>query len=311
EHIIHQLLKRHTRFRSRLRIHRENSHHIRDPVTKVPYVVEQNFIDTFEYDNDLYSNPDVLKLFYKIHHADTENEWKQLTEDGCNRNPYNDDLTIIFPLFHFLFVLNKDQTDEFHMILFSNHSASDGQSGFIIINDYLTIASSQSYLKEDSVNHEFLPSVTSMVPRPFGIFFSTISRLIRLIYGQQVKHYHPKIPIHPTFAQENVDDERFPFFQPIKTNFLFHSSTKEYYQRLKDACHARKITLHGPLFACLILTVNQCFLLKSQKKLTQHQKLKKFDIELDYNLRERLPQSKLTKQSIGYYIGVSSGHFSH
>ncbi|CAF1372531.1 unnamed protein product [Didymodactylos carnosus] len=131
DHVIRQLLKRHPRLRSRVRIHRD----------QVDSLNQTCLFETLEYDN-VFTSIDVLKHFYEIRHTHDVNEWKKLTEEECNRNPYDPTLSLIFPVFRFLFVLNTHDHHEFQLILFSNHCATDGESGYIIINDFLSLAKS-------------------------------------------------------------------------------------------------------------------------------------------------------------------------
>jgi hypothetical protein len=67
----------------------------------------------------------------------------KVVEDLSNKNPYNENLTCIFPLFHLMFIFN----DGFHLIILTNHSISDGQSGLIILHDYLTLATQKESIE--------------------------------------------------------------------------------------------------------------------------------------------------------------------
>ncbi|CAF0945721.1 unnamed protein product [Didymodactylos carnosus] len=297
DYVIRQLLKRHDRLRSRLQIQRDHT----NLINEIP------LLETLEYDDKLFSNPEILKLFYRIIYTDDVNEWKQFTEDECNRNVYNEELTMIFPLFHVLFVLRKVEHEQFHMILFSNHCISDGHSGYSILNDFLTLTTS-TLKREELVNQIILPHITDLTPKPFGIFFNLISFFAQKFYSYLFKSHLPKIPIKSTFLSQQKD-HRYLLFQPIRIKFLFSSSTNEHYEQLKEVCHRRQLTLHGPLYACLLLTIHQCFLLKKRtKQITINDSLEQFDIELDYDMRLRVPQSPLTKHSVGCFIAVATNH---
>ena len=280
---IGHLLKRHPRMRTRIRV---------DGF--------QRWLDVFDYDED-YLN---ANLFYSIKET-TDQTWQQIVEDVCNQNPYSDQGRVAFPLFHFMPVRDScvPSTGEqvFHLLLFSNHSVSDGRSGFILINDLLTLVSSTDLSdRVEPVNKQIIPCMVTLIPRPYGRLYPLISALANRLFPRQLRQLqHPRIPVRTTFLPNQ--STAFPF-QPIKTDFLFDSSSASLYGPLREKCQAEQVTLHGPLLACLLLAVHQCF--PVQKKEARY--LQPCNVDLDFDMRARLPDSPLSPSTVGYCVFVSA-----
>jgi hypothetical protein len=67
----------------------------------------------------------------------------------------------------------------------------------------------------------------------------------------------PRIPVKVTPLK---DCEPIKFHaHRYKLKFLFNSSPSTLYSKLHQHCRLQKITLHGPLFECLLLTVYHRF----------------------------------------------------
>ena len=280
---IGHLLKRHPRMRTRLRI--EGYQHL---------------LDVFDYDEEHLN----ANLFYSTNETTTQT-WQQIVEDVCNRNPYSDDGRTAFPLFEFMLVRSSpapaSADSQFHLLLFSHHSVSDGRSGFILINDLLTLVTSPDLDdRVEPVNSQIIPCITSFIPRPFGILYPLMSALAKYMYARQLRQlYHPRIPVKTTF----LSHQPTPFaFQPMKAHFLFASSATSLYASLREKCKAEQVTIHGPLFACLLLAVHRCFPMPGKSAGFLHP----WQVDLDFDLRPRLPHSPLTPTTVGYCVVIST-----
>jgi len=71
-------------------------------------------------------------------------------------------------------------------------------------------------------------------------------------------------------------------------------------------CHEQNLTLHGPLFACLILAIQYTFFPLVDQSSFESDTLINFDIEINYNMRNRLSSNIPLKETVGYYVGVNS-----
>ena len=295
--ILQQLLKRHVRLRSRLRIVRMSTDAVDQSEPVRSCGEEQVLLDLVEYDDDVFARQDILRRFYSIYQGDEP--WTKLAEDLADRNPHNDTSNSLFPLFHLKFVMTSSDPKNFHLILLTHHSVSDGMSGFIILHDYLTLAS-QDALMQCNVRRDIPPDLLDRMSKPYGFLYPWMSKVASLIYIYQMKSHQRQIPIAS-------DDQRHPSMQPIRTRFLFTSCSEEHYQRLHRLCQTRKITLHGPLFACLILAIQQSFFRSS---LTSSKKLTQIHIDINYNMRTRLLSDTSLRDTVGYYVAVNSIDFS-
>jgi len=301
-YIIKQLLKKHSRLRSRIRILRSLSTTIFHPQTYQSYVDEQHLLDLFDYDEDLFSRIDILKNFYSFYQGN--DNWMKIAEDLSNKNPYNENLTCIFPLFHLIFILNNN--GNIHLILLTNHSISDGQSGYIILHDFLTLATQDKSI-EWEINRDITPNLLDLIEKPYGFIYPLLSKLFNMIYSYRVKYFQTELPVKSILINPNhPNDNRYPYIQPMRTHFLFTSCSKDHYERFRQVCHEHNLTLHGPLFACLVLAIQYSFFPQNDESDSKPHTLKNFDIEIDYNMRSRLSSTISLNETVGYYVSVNS-----
>jgi len=295
-YIIKQLLKKHPKLRSRIRILRSLSTNIFHHQTHQSYVDEQHLLDIFDYDEDLFSRIDILKNFYSFYQGN--DNWMKIAEDISNKNPYNEYLTCIFPLFHLVFILNNDNI---HLIILTNHSISDGQSGYIILHDYLTLATQNESIPWE-INQDIKPNLLDLIEKPYKFIYPLFSKLFNIIYNYQMKYFQSKLPVKSILINPNQpNDKRYPYIQPMRTHFLFTSCSKDHYECFRQICHEYNLTLHGPLFACLVLAIHHSFFPQFKTDI-----LKNVDIEIDYNMRNRLSSNISLNETVGYYVGVNS-----
>ena len=202
---------------------------------------------------------------------------------------------------HFKLILNENNLlsndHPFHLLLFSQHSVSDGRSGYILLNDFLTlVTSSDLHEKNEPMNTQTIPCIDQFVPRPFGPFYSLMSWISKQMYRNVLRKLRrPRIPLKPI----RLYSEPTPFCQqPMKNSFLFISSSSTLYSRLHAKCRSQQLTLNGPLLGCLLLAVHHCFPLKEKNK----NSLIPFGTGVAVDMRSRLPQSPLTPQTVGLCI---------
>ena len=275
------LLKRYSRMRSRLQI---NGY--------------QQLLEVLDYDEE-YFDP---KLFYSIEEKNDQS-WQELAEAECHRNPYTNNGQTAFPLFHFMLLLDKNSQASndnlFHILLFSNHSVSDGRTGFFLINDLLTLVTSPDLRDHvEPVNTEIIPFISQFIPRSYGVLHSLLVFVAKYIAKHELRALqHPRIPVKTTV----IDGVSTPFrLKPVRFHFLFTSTSTTLSSRLREKCHSQQVTLHGPLLACLMLAIHHCF---PQKK-TNGRYFTPFPIDVDFDLRSRLPASPYTPSTVGYCVGL-------
>ncbi|CAF1228161.1 unnamed protein product [Adineta steineri] len=272
------LLKRHSRMRTRLRVD-DNRY----------------FLDNLQYNNEQLSSD----LFFSAIEIRNES-WQEIVERRCNQDPYSNNGTVIFPMFHFMLLFNSEQSDDqlFHLILFQNHCVSDGQSGFILIHEFLTLATTSNALEiSEPLNTEILPLLGQLIPRPYGLFYHIIAFIGRYIFIRELRQLtHPRIPVK-SIPLNDCQPTRFKV-QRYKIRFLFASSSSNLYSKLHPQCRLHGVTLNGPLMGCLLLAIHHCF------PLDDNTLLKPFGLGALFNMRSRLPQSPLTPSSIGFFAGT-------
>lgn len=277
---IPNLLKRHPRMRSRLRTDGHRSS-----------------LEILDYDEE-YFRPE---LFYSIVKS-KDQTWQEIADRRCHTNPYSDNAKPVFPLFHFIIQPNEqnqsNSENPFHILLFSHHCGSDGRSGFIVINDLLTLVTS-SDLKQrtEPVNKEIIPCVGELIPRPFSVLYPLLFVIGKYLFKKDLRALvHPQIPV----KIQHIEGLSTPFqVQPAKYNMLFASTSTNLCERLRAKCKSQNLTLHGPLHACIVLAIHHCF-----QKTNRY--LKPLDIDIDFNMRERLPESSLTNSTVGHFVGIGT-----
>ncbi|CAF1470028.1 unnamed protein product [Adineta ricciae] len=273
------LLKRHPRMRSRLRVEKN-----------------QYMLDIFEYDKEYFSD----ELFFSIV-KQSDITWENIVENRCNQNPYTKNETEIFPLFHFMLIYNEKQSYDvpFHLILFSNHCAADGRSGIIIINDFLTLVTSSNLLERaEPINTEILPIIHQMIPRPFASLYPLISFIGQKLIRHELRRLNqPRIPVKgiPITGCQTTPTQA----QRYKSKFLFASSSTDLCTKLHQQCRSHELTINSALFSCLLLAIHRCFPFKNKAR------LEPFEISNAFDMRTRLPGSRLTTSSVGFFVGTN------
>jgi len=116
-----------------------------------------------------------------------------------------------------------------------------------------------------------------------------------------MKYFQSTYPIKTILI--NPNDNRYIHIKPMYTHLLFTSCSKEHYQYFKQICQQYNVTLHGPLFACLILAIQHTFF---PLKTLENDHLTNLEIEINYNMRKRLSTDISLEETVGYYIGVNS-----
>ena len=277
--VIQCLLKRHSTMRTRLRV---DDH--------------RYLIDFFEYDSEHLSSD----LFISTVETSSDS-WQEIVEKRCNQDPYTHNGTSIFPLFHFMLLFDSQQSAEriFHLILFANHCVSDGRSGYVLLNDFLTLATDSNLCQAyEPCNNEILPFIGELIPRANGLFYPLLSFIVKRLIKRQLRQEAQTRIAVKTIPHLDCGPSSFGV-QRYKTKFLFASSSSDLYSNLYRQCRSQEVTLNGPLFGCLLLAVHHCFPLDNETR------LKPFEIGVAFNMRSRLPRSALTSSSVGYYVSGS------
>ncbi|CAF1004606.1 unnamed protein product [Rotaria sordida] len=188
----------------------------------------------------------------------------------------------------------------FHLILYTNHCVSDGRSGYILINDFLTLATSSSLHEfSEPLNTEILPFIGQLIPRPYGSLYHIISFIGKHNLKRSLRNLRQsRVPVK---SIPLTDCEQTTFhIQRHKIRFLFSSSSCNLYLDLHEQCRLHEVTLHGPLVSCFLLAIHHCFPLDDNNQLVP------FEIEMEFDMRLRLPQSTLTSSSVGFFVGDSN-----
>jgi len=278
--VVTLLLKRYSRLRSQIDI---NGY--------------RHSLKTFDYNE----NQIDINLFYSIVQLNDQSSWEKIVEDKCNQNPFSNNGQTIYPLFHFMLLVNEKSSlsnnDRFHLLLFSDHCASDGYSGYILLNDFLTlITSSDLHEKQEPVNNEVVPFLTRLVPCNYGPIFRIMSWIRQRLYEHEARKLaHLRIPAKQTQINEQLK------LQPIRNHFLFTSSSSTLYTRLHDKCRSQNVTINGPLFGCLLLAIHDCFPMEKNP----NRYLTPFMVEVAVNMRSRFSHPSLTSQSIGCNVSIA------
>ncbi|CAF1192456.1 unnamed protein product [Rotaria sordida] len=222
----------------------------------------QHSLQIFDYDEEhLKAN-----LFYSIVNTNDQS-WQKIVENECNRNPYSDNGKTIFTLFHFMLIFNENSSlsndNLFHLLLFSNHCASDGQTGYILMNEFLTLVTLSDLCdRMEPVNTQLIPCIIQLTSRLYNPFPHFMARISTQMYQRELRklsHLHIPVKAIPL----NGEPTPFPI-QPIKSNFFFTSSSSTVYSYLHEKCRNQQITLNGISFGCLLLASYHCF--PSEKK---------------------------------------------
>ncbi|CAF2819886.1 unnamed protein product [Rotaria sp. Silwood2] len=199
----------------------------------------------------------------------------------------------------------SSENNLFHLILYTNHCVSDGRSGYVLINDFLTLATSSNLHElSEPINTEILPFIGQLIPRPYGPLYPLISFIGKHNLKQSLRDLRQ--PCIPVKSIPLTDCELTALHvQPHKIRFLFSSSASNLYLNLHEQCRLHEVTLHGPLVSCLLLAIHHCF------PLDDNDQLNPFEIEMDFDMRSHLPQSSLTFSSVGFFVGASDFSLDH
>jgi hypothetical protein len=88
-----------------------------------------------------------------------------------------------------MLLFNSEKSDDnvFHLIVFESHFASDSRSGFILINDFLTLATISNLVPvSESLNTEILLLIIQMILRPLGPLYHLASSIDKQIFKYEL-----------------------------------------------------------------------------------------------------------------------------
>ncbi|KAI8799404.1 hypothetical protein BJ742DRAFT_846111 [Cladochytrium replicatum] len=166
------------------------------------------------------------------------------------------------------------------LILYSDHIASDGLSGLIVLNDLLCELANPANTPVQP--YHILPSVTARFRSTFSNFQRVLERIlfviVRPIAVYVVSHEKPTLALDPT----SVD------FDPRNLTCqgqyaMFGTGTEKGLSAALSACRSRSLTLMGPIIACAALAAAH----SSFQLTNRHFSM---SLEVDYDFRRRFPE---------------------
>ncbi|KAJ3299397.1 hypothetical protein HK104_009098 [Borealophlyctis nickersoniae] len=224
--------------------------------------------------------------------AESPSQWQSLVESNCNDIP--DDRTRGFPFsLHILRASPSEPSDTARIILFSDHWAADGFSGYRVIHDFLTFATLENPVQAESL--QVLPSVVDLIyGKSVGDRTNPLLYLFSFIAAYQFRNFQSVLALSPSLP--NVSNP----VQPTKSRALFASGKPDNLVAALKRCKEESVTLHGALLASLVAVFA-----RYPRALRKNAKEVAFHFDFDYNMRSRLA-SPLPKDHVGLYIGIAS-----
>lgn len=234
-------------------------------------------------------------------HKDQEAEsWEKFAESECSV-PFDrySQLPFYVCAWHY-----PGQT-RMRLMLFSDHSMSDGISGLTALNDIVTFAAALS--QEDKCTMAELPLSPSLydmwlVPNKWRLWLSSWAVWLvgMTIFRSEQKAFSPVI--RPRSDQSDLTI-------PVKVNSssaLFAQGTPENMQRVLRRCKDERVTFFGALAASTVLAyyVGTAQDTKKRTKSTLSEPFKVV-LEVDFNMRNRVP-SPPEETPVGAYLATSA-----
>lgn len=206
----------------------------------------------------------------------SQTDWEKVAKDGMLK-PINREKG---PLFWWTLVLPGEEGLG-HVLLFSEHSVSDGFSGMRILHDFLSFISTKKTAPPLKKTYQAL----DLWGKPPSV------ELENFVWNKLEQYTAVELPKHePLFPTMSLSYQEFYY------DFCSESSLK----LLKDVCKNKGLTLHAPLVACLLLAVYPQF--SSAKN---ENEVVNMGLDLDFNLRDRLPNN-LGKDHVGAFIAQAT-----
>lgn len=254
------------------------------------------------------NEPAVSKLdqsHLEIIAVESDDGWKDIVHKESNTG-FN--LGASIPYWRVVFIRGPESDV---LLVKYHHCIADGTSGWILINDLLTAATSSANANTASNNedkvHELpmLPSVDKMC-FPSGRSAEDEEYVERALITLRKKRsdWYPRLEYSPEPSAGNVH------------SILYRDGTIEGLDRLLDKCRSRGVTVGSVLGAATYFAVAKMNDAKNPENNNQEEddddrtgKEFRFDFDMDVNLRKRLPKS-LGNDHVGAYIGMMSFNLS-
>jgi hypothetical protein len=185
---------------------------------------------------------------------------RQLIQEVCNRNV---DRTTDYP--YFLMVLvhasvttttTSNSDDAMTLLLFSDHTFSDGCSGMVVLHDLLSnlgrLILLQHQVDVDTNDNELLLGPT-MYEQVRGSRIRLWQRMLDAILvgigskfvAREMTHFRP---IFPNVREDQMDTKKGELPLPINPSyFLMDSGTKENLKKALEKCREEQVTLNGAM----------------------------------------------------------------
>ncbi|KAI9092585.1 hypothetical protein DFS34DRAFT_632408 [Phlyctochytrium arcticum] len=224
-------------------------------------------------------------------------EWQSLCRTRCNDVPT--DSTQRFPVaVHVLRSSSKgsgnpSSGESAHLIVFSDHWASDGFSGYRMLHDLLQAAARNPSSTAALEPLPLLPSSVDLAgTKPMsnnpGLLFKLVSHFV----GKQMRKFRSVFPI-----RTDIPDIKSPL-AASRSEFSFASGTPENLTANLAKCRQESVTLFGALSAALVAAFSRVPGARKKSKVA-------FGYDFDFNLRPRLKPS-LGQDHVGCLPGIGT-----
>lgn len=212
----------------------------------------------------------------------------------------------------FLTVWIDSDKPQAQLMLFSDHFACDGFSGLVVLNDILTFVAELSRLEASAPNHN--PEDDDALPLRPSLYVSwraaspirtSLSEVVVKLIGPILfrglaRSFHGLLPAR--------DDQRDMTSIPPEyngTRVHFARGDRANLPGMLEACRRERVTIGGALIAAIVAAHAHVTGFVENGKLDEKFYL---TLDLDYNMRKRLPIVKSNESSdiVGPYVAITT-----
>ena len=237
---------------------------------------------------------DLIGSHLEIVMATSSNGWQDIVHQESN---IGFDLNGSNPYWKVVFIRAASTSGDNDVLLIKYHHAiADGTSGYILINDFLTAASS---MNKDSQKGDatlpMLPSIDDMcfpagrTPQDEKFVESSLTTL-----RKKRTDWFPRLKYSPTPPAGNAH------------SILYRDGTEDGLNKLLETCRSRGVTIGAVLGAAtyfVVAKMNNCQDPPGSRESEEEDNSSfHFDFDMDVNLRKRPPKS-LGSDHVGAFIG--------
>jgi len=246
------------------------------------------------------SSSDLIGSHFEIVMATSANGWQDIVHQESN---IGFDLNGSNPYWKVVFIRASSTSGDNDVLLIKYHHAiADGTSGYILINDFLTAASSMNSDQKGDATLPMLPSIDDMcfpagrTPQDEKFVESSLSTL-----RKKRTDWFPRLKYSPTPPAGNAH------------SMLYRDGTEDGLNKLLETCRSRGVTIGAVLGAAtyfVVAKMNNCQDPPGSREFEEEDNSSfHFDFDMDVNLRKRLPKS-LGSDHVGAFIGMMSFNLS-